>query len=150
MAFHKTSLGRLGESLPSDLNGYVPQEGDQPEDFTWDPRTEWTPSSWSLFVEGAVQATLHAEIESQRVGDDPGQALVAEATGIAERARDAACQEDRELLTALRTLYRQAELVARILSQKPLPSTPAQELSSLLRRTRMLIAEVEQTLTKSP
>lgn len=148
MAFHKTSLGPLGEPLPSDLNGYVPQEGDQPEDFTWDPRTEWTPSSWSLFVEQAVQATLQAEAESQRVGDDPGQALVAEATGIAERAWQASCQEDRELLSALRTLYRHAEHVAALLSEKHLAGTAAQELGSLLRRTRMLIAEVEQTLTK--
>ena len=116
MPFHKTSLGLLGERLPCDLHGYVPQDGDSWEEFTWEPRTEWTPASWSLFVEQAVQATQQAEEATLRTQGDPGRALVAEAAAIAERAWEDSCQDDRELLSAVCALHRHAERVAFLLS----------------------------------
>ena len=33
--FHKSNLGQFGENLPCDINGFVPEEGDSLEDFTF-------------------------------------------------------------------------------------------------------------------
>ena len=36
MAFHKSNLGSFGDSLPCDMNGYVPEDGDDPWEFAID------------------------------------------------------------------------------------------------------------------
>jgi hypothetical protein len=38
MAFHKSNLGKFGEGLPTDLYGYVAQEGDDWRDMDFDLR----------------------------------------------------------------------------------------------------------------
>ena len=61
MAFHKSNLGLFGESLPCDIRGYVPEGGDDWQNFTWDGMTDWDSESWEEFVESAVNATEAAE-----------------------------------------------------------------------------------------
>ncbi len=88
--FHRSALGPFGDSLPTDLRGYVPQEGDQPPDFVWDPRTEWTPVSWDAFVEEAVRATTEAR-EAEALGV---HGMVRAASRIASGARARLIEED--------------------------------------------------------
>ena len=60
--FHKTNLGQFGESLPCDLDGYVPEVNDTPGDFRWDGMDdEWTLEEWASFVTDAVRETREAE-----------------------------------------------------------------------------------------
>lgn len=42
MAFHKSNLGRFGDGLRSDMNGFVPEANDGPWDFAIDHGTERT------------------------------------------------------------------------------------------------------------
>lgn len=72
--FHKSNFGSFGESLPCDLNGFVPQEGDDVEQFSFD-HDEFTQDfdrhgngyegaaddAWEEFVARAVAATAEAE-----------------------------------------------------------------------------------------
>lgn len=61
MAFPRSKYGAPGESLPSDLNGNVPEEGDRWEDMAWPAqlsrRFAETPNGWKTFVAQAVEAT---------------------------------------------------------------------------------------------
>lgn len=71
--FHKSQLGSFGDRLPADLNGYVPEHGDDPGDFSW-PHDEfeddyddagngydgYAHERWSEFVDDAVKATDEA------------------------------------------------------------------------------------------
>ncbi len=74
MAFYKSNLGHFGEQLPCDLNGRVPETGDEPTDFTWD-HDEFTTDfdeagngyegfadeQWSTFVAETAELTRRAE-----------------------------------------------------------------------------------------
>ena len=78
MAFHHSRLGRFGGHLRhyADLNGMVPEEGDNPEDFAW-PHTEfvadldatgegwegYAAEQWAEHLEGAIAETAEAERE---------------------------------------------------------------------------------------
>ena len=42
MSYHKSNLGSFGEGLPCDMNGYVPEEGDDAFAGAWDHGTEKT------------------------------------------------------------------------------------------------------------
>jgi hypothetical protein len=110
--FHRSELGPLGERLPADLHGYVPQEGDRPEAFTWDPRTEWTAHAWSRFVDEAVVAT--AGVEEERRAARGADALLLAAGAIAAdlRARD----EDEEALLE-REIARIHDRLARVVEE---------------------------------
>ena len=62
--FHISNLGGFGRSLRqyTDLGGYVPQPGDQPEQFHWAcPTAEWTADDWADFVRQAEAETDAAE-----------------------------------------------------------------------------------------
>jgi hypothetical protein len=62
--FHKSRYGAHGDSLPCDLNGDVPEEGDGWEDMAWPAdearRFSESPNTWKRYVEGAVAATREA------------------------------------------------------------------------------------------
>ncbi len=60
MAFHKSKYGKHGDSLPSDLEGNVPEEGDHWEDLIFPADMEWTEESWDEFVSMAVAETEEA------------------------------------------------------------------------------------------
>ena len=77
MAFHYTRLGKFGGHLRhyADLNGMVPQEGDQPEDFSW-PHDEfaadfsggegyegYAAEQWAEHLSGCIAETAEAERE---------------------------------------------------------------------------------------
>ena len=61
-------FGAAGESLPCDLNGNVPEEGDSWLDFAWSARDarrfSESPKIWKDFVARAVTAT--AEVVAAR------------------------------------------------------------------------------------
>ena len=75
MAIHITSFGNYFNGLQkfADLNGYVPEEGDSPDDLSW-PHDNFTndfdsqgngyegyaESRWDEFVSEAVEATSKA------------------------------------------------------------------------------------------
>lgn len=73
MAFHKDQMGSFGSDLPSDRNGFVPEEGDEPSDFQWD-HDEFTmdfdddgngyegyaQETWDGFVAQAIAKTREA------------------------------------------------------------------------------------------
>jgi hypothetical protein len=74
MSFHKSNLGRFGEGLPCDLDGYVPEETDDPCAFSWDHDEfeedydedgngydGYAEDQWQRYVEKAVTATREAE-----------------------------------------------------------------------------------------
>lgn len=72
--FHKSNLGSFGESLPTDLRGYVAEEGDNYDDFEFDTasiRTEedadWHRNEW--FPEWVGQC-LAATKESEQSLED--------------------------------------------------------------------------------
>jgi hypothetical protein len=50
--FHKSSLGRFGDGLPCDRDGYVPERGDVQGHFNFDGDLDW-----DEFVASAVAAT---------------------------------------------------------------------------------------------
>jgi hypothetical protein len=62
MAFHYTNLGLFGEELKkyTDIDGFIPEAGDEWENFYWDAMIEWDDDSWEDFVAEAVEATLLA------------------------------------------------------------------------------------------
>lgn len=62
MAFHKTNYGQFGVSLPSDLDGYVPEPGDRFEDFHWDGFTAWNEDTWEDFITEAKAAVAEANM----------------------------------------------------------------------------------------
>lgn len=62
MAFHKSKYGDKGENLPCDLNGDVPEVGDDWNDFAWAAddarRFSEHPKLWKQFIDDAArQAT---------------------------------------------------------------------------------------------
>lgn len=66
MAFDKKTLGALGNTLPSDTAGRVPEDGDGPEQFTWEAGREWTEDAWQAYVADAVKATAKARAMLER------------------------------------------------------------------------------------
>ncbi|MBM3463823.1 MAG: hypothetical protein FJX76_17140 [Armatimonadetes bacterium] len=62
--FHNSRYGVPGESLPGDLNGNVPEEGDDWLDFAWSAndsrRFSESPQQWKRFVADAVARTQQA------------------------------------------------------------------------------------------
>ena len=79
--FHYTQMGWFGNSLPRDVNGYVPEEGDDWRDMNFDLGSDMDPDRarnrkekkeiiayldaewWPDFVENAVKATATASKE---------------------------------------------------------------------------------------
>lgn len=59
--FHRSRFGEAGEELPGDLNGNVPEEGDDWLDFAWPAgearRFSESPQQWKTFVSRAVEQT---------------------------------------------------------------------------------------------
>ena len=68
--YHITNLGNRSNVVQqyADLDGYVPEAGDDHADMTWDSATEWDDDSWADFVSSAIEATESAveSIESFR------------------------------------------------------------------------------------
>jgi hypothetical protein len=70
MAFHYSRFGIFGLALRNyaDLHGYVPQAGDEPEDFVWshaDFEREddgADPEAWLDHVADAIAATERAQV----------------------------------------------------------------------------------------
>jgi len=60
--FHISNLGPRGEAVArfADIDGYIPQPGDRPEEFTWDVPVEWTAQSWRAFTTAADIAIYEA------------------------------------------------------------------------------------------
>jgi len=63
--YHLSNLGRFAEQVRgfSDLNGYVPEVGDTPQQFVWDNGEP--PYDWDQYVASAVEATNEAEKQVQ-------------------------------------------------------------------------------------
>ncbi len=74
--FHYTKLGSFGEYLPRDLDGFVPEEGDKPEQFRYchnhftkdfdDLGNGWegyAQEAWQEFLAEAIRKTAIAESE---------------------------------------------------------------------------------------
>lgn len=62
--FHKSNFGKFGDSLPCDLDGYVPTANDEDwHAFCWEAGTEWDAETWHEFRRKAVKATAEAELE---------------------------------------------------------------------------------------
>lgn len=63
MAYHVSNLGAYGTEAAqyADLNGYVPEAGDDWRDLQWDAAIEWSDEAWAEHVAGAVAATERAE-----------------------------------------------------------------------------------------
>lgn len=61
MAFHKTMLGSFGTNLPSDRNGFVPEEGDDLDGFDFGDDFEGDSDLWEEFIARAVKATKEAQ-----------------------------------------------------------------------------------------
>jgi len=77
MAFHISNFGSFASDLKhyADINGYVPEEGDSPEDLNWghdeferdfddygDGYDGYAAEKWSEHVSGAVAATEKASV----------------------------------------------------------------------------------------
>lgn len=66
--FPKSQYGERGEGLPSDLNGNVPEEGDDWLDFAWGAadarRFSESPQQWKTFVARAVEQTRSVAAQS--------------------------------------------------------------------------------------
>lgn len=64
MAFHRSKYGPHGDKLPCDLNGDVPEAGDDWSDLAWaaDDARRFSEHSrlWKQFVEQAVLMTQEA------------------------------------------------------------------------------------------
>ena len=60
--FHKSNFGQYGDALPADLRGHVPERGDRPSEFFWRESVEWTPETWTRFVERAERGTRRAAV----------------------------------------------------------------------------------------
>src|SRR5690606_36318062 len=45
----------------ADIDGYVPEEGDDMDDFRWDAAVEWDEDAWDEHVARAVELTAAAE-----------------------------------------------------------------------------------------
>ena len=88
MAFHKVMLGDFGADLPSDRRGYVPEKGDQWQDFDWPEDTVWTDESWAEYVQRSIALTKKARETEDSAGYDPVRRLIQEAEIIAVTARD--------------------------------------------------------------
>lgn len=58
MSFHKSSLGKFGEGIPCDRDGYVPEEGDEFSDFDFGGYLE--EDDWEEFLEDAIFCTNEA------------------------------------------------------------------------------------------
>lgn len=59
--FDKAVLGLYGLEVPGDRLGQVPEPGDRPEQFDWEPGADWSdPAHWSEFVKSAQAATDEA------------------------------------------------------------------------------------------
>ena len=72
--FHKSNFGRFGQNLPCDMDGFVPQVGDEPDQFRFDG-DEFTADfdaqgngyegaaseAWDEFVTLAIDATSEAQ-----------------------------------------------------------------------------------------
>jgi hypothetical protein len=66
--FHKSQLGSFGENIPSDLNGMVPERGDDWRDFNWDSSVkedlavgdDYSEELWEEMVAEAEAATEEA------------------------------------------------------------------------------------------
>lgn len=67
MPFHMNNLGSFGANLYqwADLDGYVPQEGDTPDQFSYEDG-DFDPDEWRIWVEQAVTATKRAEEALER------------------------------------------------------------------------------------
>ena len=76
MSFHKSNFGSFGEGLPCDLNGFVPEDGDDAASFDFgDDRFTadfdkhgngyegYAEESWREFVADAVEKTANAAVE---------------------------------------------------------------------------------------
>jgi hypothetical protein len=66
MAFHKSNLGSFGDSVPCDIDGYIPQDGDTLGNFRLDfanseEREYWEDEGFGEWVASAVAATAEAE-----------------------------------------------------------------------------------------
>lgn len=61
--FHKSNYGSAGESLPSDIRGYVPEAGDDHADMVWDGMEEWTDETWADYMADAIAATAKADAD---------------------------------------------------------------------------------------
>lgn len=61
--FHLTNLGKFAGELKqyADLNGYVPEAGDDHSAMEWDAATKWEADAWREHVAAAVLATEQAE-----------------------------------------------------------------------------------------
>ena len=66
--YHESNLGSFDNHVSafSDLNGHVPEAGDDHADMVWDAATEWTPEAWAEHVAGAVKAT---DVANEAVGE---------------------------------------------------------------------------------
>ena len=64
--YHISNLGKNRKYVEqyADINGYVPDEGDTPDQFTWDAMgDQWDDlpeSAWEEFVAASVAATAEA------------------------------------------------------------------------------------------
>jgi hypothetical protein len=63
MSFHFSNLGMFSGELQAfaDLDGYIPEAGDEWFDFQWPAGTCWDKDTWQEYVCGAVRATVRAE-----------------------------------------------------------------------------------------
>lgn len=62
MSYHYSNFGQFSDYVVqyADLNGYVPEAGDDPENFTW-PHEGYEGDEWEDFVQQAIAATEEAE-----------------------------------------------------------------------------------------
>jgi len=80
MSVHISNFGSFGSRLTpfQDLNGYVPEQGDSPEDFSWghdeftkdfddngDGYEGYAQETWAEFVDKAEEALAEASEETQ-------------------------------------------------------------------------------------
>lgn len=63
MSFHFSNFGQFSNEIKeyADLDGHVPEAGDDWFSFRWDAAIRWTKDAWQEHVEGAVRATVRAE-----------------------------------------------------------------------------------------
>ena len=62
--FHLTRLGSFGRNVPSDIDGYVPELGDDWRDMNWafgGASDEEVDDMWEDIVSAAVAATAKAD-----------------------------------------------------------------------------------------
>ena len=64
--FHKSNLGSFGENLSCDMNGYVPEEGDEPGEFAidfagnGDQEIWWKSDGFAEWRDDAIEQTKEA------------------------------------------------------------------------------------------